>query len=70
MIKLLQVVGIPRSRSLFALEFFEIVSVLADEHDYLIRSLPVRAELPIPRVFSVSNNLPQNEISKKKLSEL
>ena len=63
MIILLQVVGIPRSRNLFALGVFEVLSALADELDYLAGSLPIWAELPVYRVLGVSNKPPQNEIS-------
>ena len=67
MIKLFQVVRIPRSRSLIALGIFEVVSTLAGELDYLVGSLPVKAELPILRVLGVSNNLPLKKISNKKI---
>ena len=63
MIKLIKIIGIPKSRSLFALGVFEVVSALAGELDYLVGSFLIWAEFPFYQVLGVSNNVSQNEIS-------
>ena len=70
MIILLQVVWFSRSQCLFTLGIFEVVSAFASEFYSLVRYLLIWVELSICRVLSVSNNLPQNEISNRKLFAL
>ena len=64
MVELSQVVEIPRSRDLLPLVIFEVVGALPSKLGYIVGSFPIWAEVLVRRVLGVSNNLPQDEISK------
>ena len=70
LIKFSQVVGIPRSQNLCALQVLQIVRSFANELRDFVWTFPIRAKLFGHRVLGIPNNLSENKVANQKFSVL